>query len=90
MGVEYPDVKKALSNELPRTPLATMSRWDPSWVLVIAWQNVSELIGWSEGFIATAWQVFERKEAVKSLSSLWWIDGYPPFGQDNTCCTEKG
>ena len=80
--------KKALLKELPHTPLATISRRAPSWVLVVARRNISDVIGWSEGSIATPWQVSERREAVKSLSSLWRIDGYPPFGQNNTCCTK--
>ena len=37
----------------------------------------------------TSWQTSVSREAVRSLISLWRIDGKPPRGQDRECSTVK-
>ena len=72
--------KNARSNRPPQKPLALSSR--------IAEEPVSTSppIGCRCGSIET----LERRSAVRSLISLFLMDGYPPFRQERACAIENG
>ena len=52
-------------------------------------KKCSSFIDISGGSIPMLWQVTARTLAVKSLISLWRIEGKPPFGQLVACSTVK-
>ena len=81
--------KNALSKELPQKQLATTSRRAPFCRFAVVLLNVSLVMGFRDGSVATPWQVSFQSDAVISLSSLCLIEGNDPLGQERACCTEK-
>ena len=85
VGIEDPHVKNALSYRLPQKPLTRMSRRAPLSVDGDLRWKVSPVIGWRTGSTAMSEQTFVRREARRSLTSLWRTVGNPPVGQFRAC-----
>ena len=66
-----------------------MSKRAPSWVLAVFCWNLSSLRSCRWGSTSTSWHTSDNNSTVISLTSLWHIEGNPPFGQDRAWSTEK-
>ena len=67
-------------------PEAALSRRAPSAVFAVCIVITSVVISCNVGSTQTSLQTSVSRDAVRSLSSLWRMDGKSPFGQNSTCC----
>lgn len=89
MWIEDANVKKCSFKRPPQKPFAAVSRRAPSWVFEVALEKIFPDNGYSSGSMQTSLHTWVNRSAVKSLISLWRIEGKPPFGQDSACSTEN-
>ena len=87
MWVEYSYVKESPLS--PQKLSAAISSRAPFSEFAVLCRKCSSFIDCSGGSIPTLWQVSVRTLAVKSLISLWRIEGKPPVGQLIACSTVK-
>ena len=73
----------------PHLLSAATSSWAPSSLLAVRKIRCSSLIGCRGGSVSTLWQTSLKSSAVMSRSSLWRIDGKPPWEQLRACSTEN-
>ena len=73
----------------PQKPLTAMSSLAPSEMLEERVDITSPVSSCRSGSTRTSLQTSVRRLAVKSLISLWRIEGNPPLGQERACSTEK-
>ena len=80
---------KVLSCLPPQKPFAAMSSQALSVVMAVRLAMVSEESGWRSGSTHTSLQTSVIRVAVRSLISLWRIDGNPPREQERACSIVK-
>ena len=66
-----------------------LSNLAPSWTFEEAPLSCSPFTLWSSGSTQTSFRTSVSRLAVRSLISLWRIDGKPPFGHERACSTEN-
>ena len=88
-GLNTRTSKNTLSNFLPQNPFAAMSSLALVSVLAVLCNITSPLMGCRCGSMVTLWQTSDKRDVVKSRTSLCLIVGYPPTGQKRACSTEK-
>ena len=79
--------KNARCRSLPQKLSAATSSLAPSSLLAVRWIRCSSVIGCRGGSVPTLWQTSLKNSAVMSRSSLWRMEGKPPWGQLKACST---
>ena len=73
----------------PKNPFIMMSSLAPSCTLTVDREKSSCETGCNSGSVATCEHTLVNNLAVRSLISLYRIEGNPPLGQDKACSMEK-
>ena len=84
-----PDINKCPSKSLPQKPRMLTSNLASSRRLHVLPWRISPSSGCNCGSTTTSLHTSRSRLAVRSRTSLWRIEGYPPWGHDIAWSTEK-